>query len=78
MSLDEVLESTGLTAKWEARGEARGKALGEILGKALGEQTKALEIARNLLKRGWNVEETAETAALDIEKVRALYESLRT
>jgi predicted transposase YdaD len=66
MSLDEVLESTGLTAKWEVRGEARG------------EQKKALEIARNLLKRGWNVEETAETAALDIEKVRALYESLHT
>lgn len=30
------------------------------------------EVARNLLKRGWNVEEIAETVELDIERVRTL------
>jgi hypothetical protein len=34
------------------------------------------DVARNLLKKGWSIEETAETAELDIERVRALSVSL--
>ncbi|MDR0760882.1 MAG: hypothetical protein LBF74_12385 [Treponema sp.] len=34
------------------------------------------EVARNLLKKGWTIEETAEVAELDIGKIRALSASL--
>jgi hypothetical protein len=36
------------------------------------------EVARNLLKKGWSVEETAETAELDPQRVQALYMSLQS
>jgi hypothetical protein len=64
LTLDGVLEEIGLTAKWEARGEARGVAIGE--------EKKAAEIARNLLKNGFPVEQTALLSGLDVEKVEAL------
>jgi hypothetical protein len=48
LTLDEVLEEAGLTAKWEKRGEAKGKAQGEKTG-----WEKAIE----LLKQGYTVEQ---------------------
>jgi predicted transposase YdaD len=66
LTMDQLLENVGLTAKWEARGEVRGQAIGE--------EKKALEIARNLLGSGFSVEQTAKLAGLAIEKVEALAE----
>ncbi|MDR0313120.1 MAG: hypothetical protein LBI14_05950 [Treponema sp.] len=57
LTRDKVFEEAGLTAKWEARGEARGQ------GK------KAAEIAQNMLKEGFSVEQTAKLSGLDISKV---------
>jgi hypothetical protein len=34
MTLEKVLEESGLTAKWEARGEVRGEARGIAKGEA--------------------------------------------
>jgi hypothetical protein len=36
-TLDEVLERSGLTEKWEARGRAKGRAEGDARGRAEGE-----------------------------------------
>jgi hypothetical protein len=44
LTLDEVLEEAGLTAKWEKRGEARGKKTG-------------WEEAIELLKQGYTVDQ---------------------
>jgi len=59
-TLDEVLEGVGLTAIWEARGVAIGEARGKE------------EIARNMLKSGFPVEQVAALSGLDVEKIRAL------
>jgi hypothetical protein len=53
---DEVMENTGLAAKWEARGVEK----------------KAAEIAGNMLKNGFSVEQTAALSGLDVVKVKAL------
>jgi hypothetical protein len=60
LTLDKIFEEAGLVAKWEARGEARGK------------EEKAAEIARNLLKNGFSVEQTAALSGLDVSKVKVL------
>jgi hypothetical protein len=60
MTLEDVLEETGLTSKWLEQGREEGV------------EEKALEVARNLLKRGWTLEEIAETVELDISKLRTL------
>jgi hypothetical protein len=60
LTLDEIFEEAGLIARWEAKGEARG------------EEKKAVEIARNLLKNGFSVEQTAQLSGLDVVKVEAL------
>jgi hypothetical protein len=68
LTLDEVLEQAGLTAKWEqrgeARGEVRGEARGEARGKALGEARGEIRGEKNawgkvitLLKQGYTVEQ---------------------
>jgi SOS response regulatory protein OraA/RecX len=36
-----------------------------------GQEDRAIKIARNLLKKGWSVEDAAEVAELAVEKVRA-------
>jgi hypothetical protein len=72
LTLEKVLRDAGLTEKWKAEGKAEGEALGEARGKAEGKEEKALEIARNLIQRGWSVEETAETTDLSIDRVKAL------
>ena len=59
-TLEEVFEEIGLTALWEARGESKG------------EEKKALEIAWNMLKSGFPVEQVAALSGLDAERIRAL------
>jgi len=55
-TLDEVLEEIGVTARWEAKAEER----------------KALEIAANMLRNGFPVEQVAALSGLDIEKIRTV------
>jgi predicted transposase YdaD len=64
LTLDEVLEKFGLTAKWEAageiRGEARGKAEGRVEGEARGRvegEKSAWEKMVTMLKQGYTVDE---------------------
>ena len=60
MTFDQVMESVGATARWEAKGEAKGEA------------RKAIEIAQNMLKSGFSVEQTASLSGLGMEKTQAL------
>jgi SOS response regulatory protein OraA/RecX len=55
-TLEDVLEEMGWPARWEKKGEEK----------------EALKIARNLLKRGWSVEDTAETTELATDTVKTL------
>ena len=55
-SLDEVLERTGIAAKWEAKAEER----------------KALNIARNMVNLGYSMENIISATQLDSEKVKEL------
>jgi flagellar biosynthesis/type III secretory pathway protein FliH len=85
LTLEKALEETGLTAKWKtegkaegkaegiAEGEARGKAEGKAEGEAAGREEKALEIARNLIRKGWSAQEIAETINLGLDKIKPLY-----
>jgi predicted transposase YdaD len=57
LTLDDVLDEIGWTTRWEEKGE----------------EAKAIKIAQNLLKKGWSVEETAQTAELDLDTVKSLY-----
>jgi predicted transposase YdaD len=54
----------------KGRKEGWEKDWGEGLEKGRDEGRK--EAARNLLKKGFNIEETTEIAVLDVEKVRCL------
>jgi hypothetical protein len=53
ITLEEVLEEAGLTAKWEAKGEARG----EVRGEARGENKKTMEILAKGLERGMDIQD---------------------
>jgi hypothetical protein len=55
-TFEEVFTEAGIIPQWIERGEEK----------------KALEIARNLLAKGWAAEDVAETTALSLEKVRSL------
>jgi len=61
LTVEQVFEEVGWTAKWEARGRAEGEA------------RKAFSIAQNLVKMGLPVETVASATELDPEKVKALY-----
>jgi predicted transposase YdaD len=60
LTLEQVFEEVGWTAKWEAKGRVQG------------EERKSIRFAKNLLADGFSIEKTAKLAELDIEKVRAL------
>jgi hypothetical protein len=60
LTMEKVLEEAGLIAIWEARGEA------------IGEEKRAIEIARNLLAKGWTVEEIVDVTKLDKETIKGL------
>jgi hypothetical protein len=55
-TFEEVFTEAGIIPQWIEQGEEK----------------KALAIARNLLAKGWAVEDVAETTDLPIEKVRSL------
>jgi hypothetical protein len=63
LTLEEVLEEIGLTAKWEKRGEAIGEARGVARGFAIGKKT-GLEDAIELLKQGHTVEQLEQICNL--------------
>jgi len=60
-SLDEMLVRTGVAARVKAE------------GKALGEESKALDIAKNLINMGFPLETVVSATNLDLEKVKPLY-----
>jgi hypothetical protein len=55
-TFEEVFTEAGIIPQWIEQGEEK----------------KAFAIARNLLAKGWVVEDVAETTDLPIEKVRSL------
>ena len=57
MTLEQVFEEAGLTAKWEARAK----------------ETEALAIAKNLVNLGLPIESIVYATKLDMEKVKKLY-----
>ena len=56
LTIEQVFEEVGWTAKWEVKGEER----------------KALEVAKNLLDIGLPVETIASATRLEVEKVKTL------
>ena len=64
LTLDEVLEEIGLTAKWEARGMEKGMEKGRA--------ENALEIARNALAQGASIDFVNKITGLDIETIKQL------
>ncbi|MDR3191715.1 MAG: hypothetical protein LBT87_01475 [Treponema sp.] len=55
-TFEEVFTEAGIIPQWIERGK----------------EEQALAIARNLLAKGWAVEDVAETTDLPLEKVRSL------
>jgi predicted transposase YdaD len=66
LTIEQVIENTGLGAKWEARGETKGKAEGSV--------EKAFAIAQNMVKLGLPFETVVSATQLEPEKVKALYQ----
>jgi predicted transposase YdaD len=69
LTFEDVLMEEGFIPKWLAQGEERGIKKGREEGRE--------KVAWNLLKKGWGIEETAETAELAVEKVRLLAQNIR-
>ncbi|MDR1278884.1 MAG: hypothetical protein LBK02_09040, partial [Treponema sp.] len=67
-TFEEVFTEAGIIPQWIDRGIEQGIERGIEQG----EEKKALAIARNLLAKGWAVEDVAETTDLPLEKVRSL------
>ena len=61
LSFDEIMEKSGMAAKWEANGEAKG------------EERKAIEVARNMIRLGLPFETIIAVTNLESEKVKSLY-----
>jgi hypothetical protein len=61
LTIEQVFENVGWTAKWEARGE----------------EHKAFSIAQNLVNLGIPFETVVSATQLDPEKVRAMYETIK-
>jgi len=66
LTIEQVFEEVGWTAKWEARGEARGEAIGE--------NQKALKIAQNMIALGLPFETIVSATQLDPIRVKELYQ----
>jgi flagellar biosynthesis/type III secretory pathway protein FliH len=63
-TFEEVFTEAGIIPQWIERGKKEGKEEGKKEGKET--------VAKNLLAKGWTVEDVAETAELPLEKVRSL------
>ncbi|MHC6201769.1 hypothetical protein ACYULU_01100 [Breznakiellaceae bacterium SP9] len=61
-TLEQVLDELGITARAEARGRREEK----------------LQFAQNLIKKGWDSTEIAETTGLDLSTVQSLYGTVQT
>jgi predicted transposase YdaD len=61
LTIEDVLRETGYIPRWEEMGKEKGK------------EEKALEIAKNLVQKGWKAEEVAETTDLPLDKIKPLY-----
>ena len=66
LTIEQVFENVGWTAKWEARGEARGK------------ENEAFAIAQKMVNQGYPIEMIISITELDPEKVKALYQNTST
>jgi len=66
---DEILE---LTISYEERGKEKGRELGIKEGKEL----ERKEIALNMLKKGYEIEDIRELTQLSIERIHELKEEL--
>jgi predicted transposase YdaD len=64
-TFEQLLEKTGLTTEWEARGEAKGKAEGKAEG--------AFAVAQNMVNMGLPFETVVSATRLEPEKIKALY-----
>jgi hypothetical protein len=62
LTIEQVIENSGLGAKLEAKGEARGRTEG------------AFTIAQNMVNMGLPLETVVSATRLDIEKVKPLYQ----
>jgi predicted transposase/invertase (TIGR01784 family) len=79
-TFEEVFTEAGIIPQWIEQGIERGIEQGIEQGIERGieqgiergEEKKALAIAKNLLAKGWAVEDIAETTELPSEKVRSL------
>jgi hypothetical protein len=74
-TFEEVFTEAGIIPQWIERGLKQGLEQGLEQGLKQGleqGEEKTLAIARNLLAKGWAVEDVAETTELSIEKVRSL------
>jgi hypothetical protein len=69
LTFDDVLVELGLAAKWEEKGRIEGEIEGEIKGK--------LEVAQNLVARGWSRKEVSETTGLNMKTIKSLYRGTR-
>ena len=59
LTIDEVFESTGMAARWEAKAEER----------------KAIDVAKNMINLGLPFDIIVSATGLESEKVKALYQS---
>jgi hypothetical protein len=79
-TFEEVFTEAGLIPQWIERGIKQGleRGIEQGLERGIeqgieqGKEEKALVIARNLLAKGWAVEDVAETTDLPIEKIRRM------
>ena len=67
MTFEEVFTEAGIIPQWIEKGIEQGIEKGIEQGK----EEKALEIARNLLAKGWTPEEIAEVILLPVEKIKS-------
>jgi hypothetical protein len=69
LTIEQVFEDVGWTAKWEARGRAEGEAKGEARGIEQGTEHGKEIAARNLLQMGMPISKIAQATELPVEKV---------
>jgi hypothetical protein len=70
LTIEQVVENVGLTAKWEARARAEG----EAKGRTEGEKHKAIAIAQNMVNLGLPLDTVVSATQLDIEEIKPLYQ----
>jgi predicted transposase YdaD len=72
LTLEQVIENTGLGAKWEARGEVKGEARGMKKGLSEGHTEEKREIARKMKQAERPFSEIAEFTGLSPKAIQKL------